>query len=882
MRRTTVLLALLFFLGLHNALPTAAEDGVPPRPRLIQIQVDGLSPLLVDALMNPDDPEKLARLPDPDGFRRAIRLFRQQTGQQDLLPNLRRYFYEQGVHTQNMFAASSTLSAAAWGVIHTGQPSVVKRHMTFSRSNGYLRGHLDGLRDTFDLVTRRARKTSAVWELDQAGVSLFADGFNPLRRYEVPQIYYRLPPVDYFKQWPVRYATTGRPFSDLLGIFRGHMKRRVEGMDYPDFTEEFLADHIAEKILAPDFASSERYDYITVFFSIDHQHHVDPNPENLVHRMVRLDRRLGRIFQAVEHSQRREQTLMVLISDHGSEYLPGAINLAFPLTRVFRTRLFGGHTVSTLLAEDAGRALTSPVPGVDFPRVYEGPYSPYGKAAAQGGEDDYVTAFIDNFGNARAEVHLRNNDLNRLHLLLLARERKLDENQRARWRELLRAALPNLWRWLEPELTGYRAYHHSTLAWIPNLEKRADYYWSDVGARLKGEAERDAKQLRALNRLAELCQAPDPVAWVREHEPKVTDLIPKKYLGRRNSVYQLTQYTIGLDADLNWVETTVDARGRTVPMDYVSVLSDFRAPNPPLSQEPNPVDLIVRSLPTEPLQAALVQKGWLDPAIELRRIIWIVSTSQNNLRKGGEALLLEAGDGRVRYLPILHLRESADGRFTFAPHNQLDPLGLFYDPAFRMASGQPAFYWLERFHTREEWLQTVHDTGYSIAPLMIPDLAGLNTDPFIENPEFQQILTGFPSPERKEEYLRGLKWKYASQSPDMLLWSSYLWNFSSKSHTAGGSHGGLTPQVTRTTFLLWGGRAFHLPRGGIVEKPCTTLDIVPTLAHLLGMLDENGRLVRQAGAVRERPFLPFPGQALPVEEAVAQVAEKHRAVAQTD
>jgi len=88
------------------------------------------------------------------------------------------------------------------------------------------------------------------------------------------------------------------------------------------------------------------------------------------------------------------------------------------------------------MAEDGGRALSNPIPGVDFPRVYESPYSPYGAAAGPQGRSDYVTAVIDNFGNARAEVHLRNNDLNRLHLLLLARERKLTDAKRARWQAL--------------------------------------------------------------------------------------------------------------------------------------------------------------------------------------------------------------------------------------------------------------------------------------------------------------------------------------------------------------------------------------------------------------------------------------------------------------
>ncbi|MFQ5777489.1 MAG: alkaline phosphatase family protein [Terriglobia bacterium] len=869
--RASLLVPLLLAgLGLARAEAPAAAGPPPPRPRLIQLKVDGLSPLLLDVLMNPDDPEKLARLPEPEAFHRAIQLFCLETGREDLVPNLRRFFYDQGVRAENMFSATTTLSSIAWGVIDTGQPSVVKRHMTFNRANGFLRVHLDGFRDTWEFATRRGRKTNALWELDQAGVSLFSDAFQPLRRYEVPQIYYRLTPRDYLVGLGKVYLTAGGDPAKPWTILRGYLARQAGGIDYVDFWEDFGADLLAAKILELDFSGQERYDYISGFFTLDHQQHVDPNPENVVQRLMRLDRRIGRVLTAVERSQRRDQTLVVLVSDHGSEYQPGAINLAFPITRIFRQRLFGGHTVITAMLEEAGRAISNPFPWLIFPHVYESPSSPYRKAAGPGGKDGYPTAFFDNFGNARAEAHLRNNDLNRLHLLLLARHRTLDEEGRARWRELLRATLADTWAWLETELADYQAYFEGVQAWVPNLAKRADPYWSDAAARLQAEQERDKHPLRALKRLAELCQAERPALWLQEHELPVPRLIPKKYFGPRNSLYQLTHYTIGLDENLEWIETTVDTRGHRLPMDYISLLSHYRVPNPPLSHEPNPVDLIVRSLPVEAVQRALVERGWLDPATELRQVIWIVSTAQTNLRRGGQALLLEDTDSRLRYLPLRNLVEDAEGHFDFELPNELDPLGLFYDPGFRSETGEPAFLWLKRFHDRRAWLRAVGNTAYTNAPLVFSDITGLHTPAFIDNPEFQAALTGFPSEAAKQLYLRGLHWKYASQQPDLLLWSSLLWNFSSKSQTSGGSHGGLGPRVARTTFLLWGGRDYGLPPGLRIEEPATTLDIAPTLAQLMGMLDRDGRIIRQTGAVRERPFLPFPGQALlPAEIALA-------------
>ena len=77
MRRALTQVLLLAAVAAPVAAPPVyAQPPVEPRPRLIQIKVDGLSPLLLDALMDPDDPAKLARLPDAEGFRRAIELYR--------------------------------------------------------------------------------------------------------------------------------------------------------------------------------------------------------------------------------------------------------------------------------------------------------------------------------------------------------------------------------------------------------------------------------------------------------------------------------------------------------------------------------------------------------------------------------------------------------------------------------------------------------------------------------------------------------------------------------------------------------------------------------------------------------------------------------------
>lgn len=872
-KRSCARIGVVLLLSLAS-LGWAWGQELQPRPRVIEIKIDGTSPLLVDALLHPEDPVRMNRLPDPEGFRRAIQLFRYYTGREDLLPNLRHYIYENGVRAENMVSATVTLSAISWALIDTGQPSVVKQHMSFSRQTGYRRSHLDGFRDTMEFILRRGRKTNALWTLDQVGISLFHDAFNPLRVYTTPQIYYRLTPASYLTGLATAWLNGRRPFTRPWEIVAHHLGRRVKGMDYPDFAEDFVADHLAEKILERDFSGQERYDYLSAFFSVvNHQHQVDTNPENLVYRMVRLDRRLGRVFRAVETSQRRDHTLVFLISDHGSEYEPGKLHLSFPLTKVFRTKLFGGHTVATVMAEEAAHALTTPIQGIDFPRVYESPYSPYGQAQPHG-EDGYVTAFIDNFGNARAEIHLRNNHLNRLHLLLLARHRSLSQEQGARLPTRLKETLAALRAWLEPELASYHDYHAGMRAWLPQLEKRADPYWRDAAARLRGEAARDARQLRALDRLWQLTQVSDPLAWLDAHNFSIPEIIPKKYFGAPNTILQLRHYTIGLDANLDWVEITTNAQGHPVPMDYFHILKHYRAPNPPANGEPNPFDLIVTALPVEAVAATARRQGWLDESVTLCQALWVISTAEDNPLKGGEALVLEATDGNLRYVPVLDLTQAPDGSVEFALTWERDPLGWLYDPNFQPPTGDPAAEWFQNFRTPQDWLRASYNTRYSHALGVFADMFRHNALAFINNPDFQRTLTGFPSEEAKQRYLRGLRWKYTAQQPDLRVWSTWLWNFSSKSYTAGGAHGGLSPQVARTMFYVWGGDALGLRRGLALTEPCTTLDIVPTVAAATGMLDAGRRVRPQPGAVRDHAFLPYPGRVLPLSEsALATVAE---------
>jgi hypothetical protein len=857
------LLTLLVAASLAWALPRP-----DPNPkRLILIKVDGLPPDLLAAAVYPERDDLIKRLAYGEDFRRSVALYRKQTGRDALMPNVRKYFYTDGTVCENMYAGTLTLSAAAWSVIDTGQPSVIKKHGTFSRDTCYLRSHLDGFRDTWDAFKRRGEKSSALWNLDQVGVSLMIDAYDLRRTWTSPQIYWRDANSEQLilmgKKWLNNDQRTAQD------IARSHLSRLVTGIDYVEFNQEVSAEMTARKVLERDLTGRERYDYLSPFFTlIDHQQHIDPHPDNLIYWLVKLDTLVGRIFEAVERSQRRDETVVAMVSDHGSDIKPGRVSFSLPITRLFRTPLFGGHTVTTLLVEDAFSALSSPILGIDFTRVYESEYSPYGKKQnSRFGDGDYVTAFIDNFGNSRSDVNIRNNDLNRLHLILLRlQERPLLPERFARLRALFRQTLDQTRRWLEPDVALLEDYHEGAKDLARHLAAKADNYSLDSAWRLRTEAERDAPQIPALRTLLSIQFEPGgPGPFFDDVFSKpfsISDFIPKKYLGRQNSLHQLAHYTVGLGENLDWVETTVDPQGRPVDMNYFEILSNYQAANAPGEGLGNPFDIIAVKAPATEVEKALRRHGLLADSETVREAVWVKSTARDNPRKGGEALVVQSPDGRIKYVPVRDLEQHADGQVTFLPVDDLDPLALLRGTGFAADGQAQPLEWLRAFHPLQDWLRAVHQTEYATTVTTLLDIFDNPVDEFVDSPDFEKYLIYFSSDQLKQRYLRGLKRKYAGQIADFIVWSNDLWNFNSKARTSGGSHAAIKPIVTRMTFMAWGGGRTGISRGRAVSDVFTSLDIAPTLFRAVGMLDDNNGVIRDPASIPERPFHRFPGRVI--------------------
>jgi hypothetical protein len=865
-RRRAVWVGVLMCLLVLMPVTQAQSANRNQQRRLVLIKVDGLSPLYLYAGLQPDNAEVVNRLPDPDSWRRAVARLRTQTGRDILLPNFKTFFVDDGVWLSNMFSATSTLSAIAWGVVDTGQPSVIKSHMALSRDSGYLRSYLDAFRDTSDFFFRGAYKTTGMWVMEQAGVSVLADAFHPDRVWVTPQLYYRHPPWYYMKDLGLHIINRGHEFSNMKGIAKAHLAGRVQGGDYPDLNEDFVGLKAADKILERDYANTERYDFVNPYFTtVDHQFHVDPVPEAVLVALMGLDERVGTIMRAVQASARRDGTVVAIISDHGTDAQPGLTSVSWPITKVFRTQLFGGHTVSTVMAEDARHDLKTLVRGIDYVREYESEYSPYGKKRSPHGEDGYVTAFFDNFGNGRFDGYLRNNDLNRVHLLLLKlKTGNLSPDRFAQTRARFRQALDQLKSWLVEDMNVQEDYLHAAADLAAHLDQRADPNSKDSAAKLRAEIERESPPFRALRRLVNISfddpESANSFDRLFSKSFSIQDYMPKGFLGRPNSFYQLSHYTVGVDDNLNWIETTINHKGDRVALNYFQRLTDFEADNPPANGEKRPCDFVIYAVPVRDIEPALRERGVVAPDQSLNQVAWVKSSARTNPRKGGEALLIEAADGQIKYVPISHLDQSEKGRFTFSLEAEVDPFGLLHDPNLHLPAETERRQWLTAFRPMHEWLTASYETEYGIAVINLLDVTGVHAERFLASEEFQRTLIHFSREELKQKYLAGVRRKYQLNVADLRAWPSPGWNFNSKGQTAGGSHGGIKPEVTRVTFAVWGGKNTGVARGQVISEVHTTLDLAPTLLKAIGMLSEDQRVIRAKGAFVERPFHPFPGR----------------------
>ncbi len=779
-RLPLLVLSTLCSLGITLSAPA---DEAPPR--LILIKVDGLSPLVLNSAVDPADPST-DRLPHPELFRDAHSQLRSVLKRDKLAPNIEAYFYRRGVRTP-MYCATLPLSAPSWAVIDTGRPSIVKSNSAFNRFTGDLTSYLDQLREAMSVTLKGARRTSALWQLDLLDIPILSDYFAEGRAWTSIQFLYRERPTDQLASLGKHLITGGEKSKNPLRLVWRHLAESAYGADYPEKNDRVLASLAGRKVLETDLDGKERYDFLSVLFSsVDHQFHVDPHYENILSWLIRVDDWIGEILAAVEQSERRDSTLVVLLSDHGLDFDPVQLNYSFPINRWLREAQFGGHSVLAPVVEDTEHALTVPVRGVDFTRIYESQESPFGPAVPYG-EKGFATAFTDNTGNPRFDAYLRNSDLNRLHLLMLEvlRCRKRPELLDRIFPEFI-TTLAEVQGWLRKEI-------QQSLRAAEGLQEISKKRSGDTDAVRRLAADRAAYR-RTANALERLSAIPvDKNAWLKwlGRGFRVADFIPKGYFGPNNSLQQLQGYVTGWETSPKerWKGPTAFRK-----IDYTKLFRTVEAASANASGNSRPFHFFSAAVPVALLA--------VEADRPLRQAIWLVFPS-------AEALILESTEGEILYRPLRSLEFVGRSiRLTPLADPSRDPFGYSHLAGCWMSPRS----WASESTRDHEW---------QLAPIILAEL-------FRDNHRLARSSAGGGG---NEEFAR--EFHFVQQKPDFRVWTFRGWNVNSNSHTPGGSHGNFTELDVRTIFAVWGGQAYRLRRGELLPGAFLTCDIVPTLFSVL-------------------------------------------------
>ncbi len=735
-----------------------------PAKRIVILKIDGLNADLLRQTMAEIDGE---------------------TGKSKL-PWLTRIFAEHGTVFNNFYSRGISLSAPSWALLDSGRHSVIRGNVEYDRYTGRVYDYLNFFPFYVDYARSKEVDMPGVVVLDRAGIPLLIDSFPYRQQYQGFQLYQR----------GVRYTT-------LNAVLGRHLKEQLlapveTGEAMPLST---LLNQQTEAELKATAANPEvlYLDYYTG--DIDHEGHATNNQAALLVVLQEIDRLAGRIWTAIQSGPLASETIFVAVSDHGMNNRPSVLSQSFNLPDLFGSHEGGGHHVITNRHQMSDYKIMGLYPLVE--RVVN-PSTGSSYLAGQAGR--YPTAWLDLDGNERAAVQLRNNDLNRVHILLqqLARKdlppssrqaaaayvSKLIERHRADWtstaaemdEELsaLDIAVKAAKLMVKDRPHGKRSEEKSL--GIDREKKRLDHdiaFWQRESASYR----RYLKHLRALLDLQ--------INSAGVFAGPVDKYIPSNSLGDRNRAADLQHYVVGPSRQGLVVDHNgqLDEERSFQHVDYFSLLLSQHVRNqlqPALANQP--VDFV----------AMRVDDGY-----------WLYGSEDAQL------LIQTDSSGRIAVRPISHLR---DGRWTASTWQPGLPLHLFEDPNLHIPNGQTRSDWLSGWHTETEWLETTHLCHYSNGVIDVVE-------------QLSPVEANVPGvPGLNPILLRYERRRRALVQADFQIFAGDGWNFNARNVNPGGNHGGFFRISTHSVWMMAGA---DLPACQI-EHPYDSLNFASTLLSLLG------------------------------------------------
>jgi len=794
--------------------------GLAQTKRIVVIKCDGLPYDLVD---------------------RLVKQRENDTGK-STLPWIDHIFYQRGSRLSSFYVRGMSLSAPSWSLLETGQHLQIKGNVEFDRYTLHSYDYLNFF-PLYLAGTVGARiDMPGVQVLDQLGLPMLADAYAHDERYFTFSLFQR----------GIRYST-------LQGSLQSRFLKSPKQL-FDEWTMGFevrsaLRDQLVRELLVK--LANPKLRYLDLFLAdFDHIAHHNNDTKSQVFVLKQMDSIIGQVWTTIQKSPYADETALVVVSDHGFNSDEKIYSQGYNLVKLLGSRAGGGHHVITkrrLMLDYSIKGVNPLVPLITSttPETYY----------LKGESTTYPTAMLDFDGNERASVHLRDSDMNLLHILLQQMQRRdlseptrkaateaffaTIERRRAEWQQDLKGLqieLGALSRAIEAQNKLWQAQpkkftKEQQSAGLDDVAKRI---WVQLD-RWQNEQKQYGEYIATLQNLLGLSAEAFSPAHI-----KIPTVIPKQSMGEGNTIYELQNYIAGVGPEgliLN-SDGSLNMERSFVRIDYFALLHGVSVRNNVQRGITNrPIDMIATRLSRE-LVLPLIE----DKDIE-EDVIWVTAGANR------QALLLSRRDAggqlSLRYLPVSNFRQDANGRLQFQSISwQADlPLRIFEDPNLNIPIADRTA-WLSQWHTDQEWLEALHRTHYSNG------LVGLHEE--LARHRAEKLSSDDPGLDEQTRLMRNYeRRKRELVEPDMLIVAQDHWNFDVRGFNPGGNHGSFFRISTHSVFMVAGGQQTNIPRALNIDKPYDSLSFVPTLLALTGDLRDDNSPVP---TLRERGFSRFPGR----------------------
>jgi hypothetical protein len=825
----------LFLLLAHVAAFAQAK-------RVVILKIDGLQPDIVDRFVRERD---------------------ERTGKSSL-PWIEHVFYERGVRLQNFYVRGMSLSAPSWSMLDTGQHLQIKGNVEYDRLTLHTYDYLNFLPFYISNIGQRRIDMPGAETLDEAGLPMLVDAYAQDERYISFQLYQR------GMSWrTLQHGAQNR----FLKNPRELLDEWTMGFETRNTIFDQLERELVERLNNP------RFRYLDLYIGdFDHAAHHNRDRESHLYALRTLDAIVGRIWTAIQKTPQAADTALIMVSDHGINTDERIYSQGYNLVKLLGSREGGGHHVITkrrLMLDYSIKGFYPLVPLITTTT----PDSYYLK----GQSTAYPTALLDFDGNERASIHLRDHDLNVLHILLQQLQGKnLSPAMESAMTDAFFKTLDRRREEWQLDLSQMNeelgALHRANVKQrgILDEQKKLEEARKKKEKEKKGkaqtktetEAEMEMELLRGDEKLRLFARLDSAEADERKYteyartltnllalkrenfnprQLKIEDVIAEGAMGSPNSIHALQNYVFALAPDgvVLAADGSLDMQKSFQRTNYFALLHDVSMRN---NVQPgvdsHPVDFVAVRVPREML--APVLEADLRPNSDC---YWIYDGEKN------QALVLSRLDamGRLslRYLPISNLTQDARGMVHFERTEWRAglPLKIWEDPQLNVAEGARSS-WLNEWHTDLEWLRALHKTEYSNG------LVGLHEQ--LARHDNEAFKTDVPGLSEDEQLLRRFRRKQREMvEADLLVLANNHWNFDVRGFNPGGNHGSFFRISTHSTLMLWGGEHTGVPVAAVVEEPYDSLSFMPTVLALTGQL--NDRQV-PVPVLWERGFRTLPGR----------------------